>query len=258
MARLSLPTVTLCAVTSVNLDATVEALRSCLNGIDFGQALLLTDADIRQLPPGVDKISIPPLRSGLAYSEFMLRELAAHIDTEHCLVTQWDGFVADPGQWDDRYLQYDFIGAPWPQFSDGHDVGNGGFSLRSRKLLEACRSPGFAVSHPEDVAIGRTNREFLEREHGIRFADRETAARFAFERSRSEGPSFGFHGVFNMVEVLGPERFWQLYDTLDERTAAMTDYRLLMRQAGSGTNGLRRRTRLTVDRAKRLFGRSAG
>ena len=258
MDRLALPTVTLCAVTSVNVEATVAALRSCLRQIKFCDALLLTDREVGDLPAEIRKVPIRPIESGRAYSHFMLCQLAEHIESDHCLVVQWDGFVADPAQWDDRFLDYDFIGAPWPQFSDGHDVGNGGFSLRSRKLLEACRSPDFAVSHPEDVAIGRINRNFLEREHGIRFADRGTAARFSFERSRADQPSFGFHGVFNMVEVLGEERFWELYETLDDRTTIFTDYRLLMRQAGSGSNGLRRRTRLTIDGARRLIQGLAG
>jgi hypothetical protein len=255
--RLDLPTVTLCAVTSVNIEATVAALEHCMRHIRFGEALLLTDGDVGDLPPGIRLVGIDKVGSAPAYSEFMLRELVRHIGSEHCLVAQWDGFVANPGQWDDRFLEYDFIGAPWPQFTDGRAVGNGGFSLRSRKLLEACARPGFAVSHPEDVAIGRINRDYLEQEHSIRFADGECAARFAFERSRGTEPSFGFHGVFNMAEVLGADRFWEIYDTLDDRTTAFVDYWRLIGQTGTGPAALRRKIRFTLDRARQLW-RSAG
>jgi hypothetical protein len=248
VARLELPGVTLCAATSVNVEATVAALRTSMDQILFHDALLFTDSASVGAGDGIRVVPIRRLGSGPAYSEFLLGELSDHIRTDHCLVVQWDGFVIDPGQWDPRFLNYDYIGAPWPQFADGHDVGNGGFSLRSRRLLDACRSPGFVPAHPEDVAIGRANRHFLEREHGIVFADRRTAERFAFERTVPPGPTFGFHGIFNMVPVLGEDRFWSLYQTLDDRSTAAPDYRLLMRQIMRGRQRFRRGVRLTADR----------
>jgi len=187
----------------------------------------------------------------------MLEHLADHVRTEHCLVIQWDGFVINPRQWDERFLKCDYMGALWPQFSDGHEVGNGGFSLRSRKLLEACRSPGFTRSHPEDVAIGRVNRAFLEREHGIVFADIDAAAQFAFERSAPPGPTFGFHGVFNMIPLFGADRFWQTYDSLDDRSTVFHDFRLLMRQLGSGKSAAKRRLELSLDLVRSRLRRSA-
>jgi hypothetical protein len=252
VARLKLPTVTLCAATSVNVEATVAAMRASMDQVDFGEALLFTDVATTKLPRGIRRIAISPLRSGRDYSEFLLGGLAEHVRSDHCLVVQWDGFVIDAVQWDPGFLDHDYIGAPWPQFRDGHDVGNGGFSLRSRRLLEACRSPAFRHAHPEDVAIGRLNRGMLERDHAIRFADRATAERFAFERTVSGSRTFGFHGVFNMIPLLGAERFWALYRTLDDRGTAIADYGLLMRQLGSGKNRSGRRLRLTIDRLKAL------
>lgn len=253
MGCLSLPTVTLCAVASVNVAATVRALQISLGKIDFADCLLFTDASIA---PGaeIQLVSIPKIRSAAAYSEFMLRELVGHIRTEHCLVVQWDGFVLDADAWDPAFLQWDYIGAPWPQFTDGRDVGNGGFSLRSRRLLEACCDPGFQPGHPEDVAICRTNRDLLESGHGIRFADRSIAERFSYERTLPRGPTFGFHGIFNMVSEVGVEEFWSTYMTLDDRSTAGTDFRLIMRQLGAGSNSFRRRLRFAVDGLKRAFG----
>jgi hypothetical protein len=162
--------------------------------------------------------------------------------------------VVDAEQWDPAFLEYDYIGAPWPQFDDGRDVGNGGFSLRSRKLLDACRAPEFVQSHPEDIAICRTNRTLLERQFGIRFADRATAARFSFERSKECAETFGFHGVFNMVSILGPDEFWEIYRSLDDRSTVFTDYRLIMRQLGSRSGELKKQARLTVDRLRHSLG----
>ena len=253
MSRLVLSEVTLCAATSVNLSATILALQECLRQIDFAQSLLFTDGVGANDDPRIRTIAIPSLTSGRAYSDFILRDLVDFITTPHCLIVQWDGFVTNADQWDRAFLDYDYVGAPWPQFDDGFQVGNGGFSLRSRKLLEACRDPRFELAHPEDVAICRLNRDLLEREHGLRFADRATAERFSFERSTPPGPTFGFHGVFNMIPILGADRFWQLYRALDDRSTAAVDYRLLMAQLGAGTDATRRRLQLTRDRVGALF-----
>lgn len=251
---LKLPTVTLCAVSSVNLVATLGALRACLDQVEFAESLLFTDAVEVAADPAIRTVPIARLNSSRDYSRFMQRELGDHIRTEHCLIVQWDGFILDAWQWTPDFLEYDYIGAPWPQFSDGHDVGNGGFSLRSRKLLEACRDPSFREGHPEDIAICRTNRALLESQHEIRFADRATAGRFAVERTAPTGPTFGFHGIFNMSDALGPDRFWQIYSTLDDRRTAFTDYGLLMRQLGRGRDPMARRARLTWDRVANFFG----
>ena len=253
MDRLELPTVTLCAASSVNVPATLAALRSCLNQADFAECLLFTDAAELAADPAIRLVPIARLNSSQDYSRFILRELVDHIRTDYCLIVQWDGFILDAGQWRADFLEFDYIGAPWPQFSDGHDVGNGGFSLRSRKLLEACRDPSFREEHPEDIAVCRTNRDFLESRHGIRFADRSTAGHFSVERSAPASPTFGFHGIFNMSNALGGDRFWQIYSTLDDRRTAFTDYGLLMRQLGRGRDPTARRARLTWDRVANFF-----
>lgn len=251
-ARLALPQVTLCAATSVNLAATVRAMEHCLALIDFGRAVLLSDTAPAKMPQGLEHVPIAPLRSSADYSRFMLRELAPHITTSHCLIVQWDGFILDADAWEPAFFDCDYIGAPWPQFDDGHDVGNGGFSLRSRRLLEACQAPGFAFSaEPEDVVIARRNRLWLETEHGLRFADRVLASRFSFERDRTVTPNFGFHGVFNLPDAIGTDGFWQVYNELDDTGTVWTDFGPLVScMARSGKHGFRRAFRLAADRIR--------
>jgi hypothetical protein len=249
MPRLELPSVTLCAASSVNIDATVEAIRASADRIDFAECLLFTDAAV-SAPAGTRVIPVPRLASGRDYSQFLLHGLVNHIRTPHCLVVQWDGFVLDPGCWDPAFLDYDYVGAPWPQFRDDRDVGNGGFSLRSMKLLQACQDPAFVDGHPEDVAICRTNRELLEQEYGIRFANRDVAGRFAFERTTPLHPTFGFHGVFNMIAVLGIDRFRTLYGMLDDRQTVFRDCALLVRQLKSIRSGKRFGLRIWWDRLR--------
>ena len=88
-------------------------------GVDFIQAQLMTIQD---------------------YSHFCINKLHSYVDTDFCLVFQDDGFILNPELWSADFLKYDYIGAPWPLYigwpTVGSQVGNGGFSLRSKRLLE--------------------------------------------------------------------------------------------------------------------------
>jgi len=240
--------VTVCAVTSVNVAATVRALEACLAEVDFAARLLFTDAPVVPAHPGITVVPIARIGSATAYSAFLLGGLVDHVTTSHCLVVQWDGHILDARRWLPDFLDHDYIGASWPQFGDGHDIGNGGFSLRSRRLMALCRDPGFRASHPEDIAIGRVNRAWLE-DRGMRFAPRALADLFAAERAGDPGTSFGYHGAWNMPRVLGAAAFWDIYRTLDDRGTIRHDFGSIARQVASGPGGLRRVARLTGDQA---------
>jgi hypothetical protein len=95
----------------------------------------------------------------------------------------------------------------------------------------------------------------LESRYGIRFADQGTAERFSFERSPVENPTFGFHGVFNMIPIVGEDRFWALYRTLDDQSTAYVDFHSLWRQFGGSRFATRRRVKLLFDRLSGLFRR---
>lgn len=249
--RLALPEVTLCAVASVNVEATITAMVRTMAQVDCARALLFTDAPVPEMPASIHRIAIPPLRSLSAYSHFVLHRLADWIETSHCLIVQWDGFVAAPDAWEPAFLGCDYVGAPWPQFGDGHDVGNGGFSLRSRRLMLACREPGFHDDgSAEDLVIARVNRRMLEERHGIVFADRGLASRFSRERDGEGLHTFGFHGVFNLPAVIGIEAFWDLYCGLDHRGPVWTDFWPLLRVVAAGRRGLPRALRMALDRVR--------
>ena len=206
MGRPHLGDVTLVAVTSVALAATQAALRHSLGQASFGKALLLSDLQPGDLAgSGIEWRPIPRLASRADYSRFVMGGLAGHIETGHALLVQWDGFVRDGRAWRDEFLDFDYIGAPWPHYRDGMAVGNGGFSLRSRRLLQATATIP-ASDAPEDDTICRKFRPVLERDHGIRFADMDVARAFSYERRHSSGLEFGFHGVFNMLAELSSTR----------------------------------------------------
>ncbi|HEX7857781.1 MAG TPA: DUF5672 family protein [Sphingobium sp.] len=245
-ARLALPHVTLCAVTSVNVAATIRALEVSLEQIDFGACKLFTDAPVRPEHPDIMVVPIRRISSSRAYSDFILMQLVDHIKTTHCLVAQWDGHVLDTECWRMDFLDQDYIGASWPQFTDGHDVGNGGFSLRSRRLMEACRNPEFQPYHPEDVAIGRLNREWLEG-RGMRFAPRALADLFSTERAGDISASFGYHGAWLMPRAIGINKFWQIYAGLDDRSTIRHDFAAIFKQIRQGYGGWKRALSLILD-----------
>jgi hypothetical protein len=205
--------VSLVAVTSIAIPATARALALSQQKLRFGEALFLSDLPP---PPGTPAAwrQIAPISSRHDYSTFMLRELAAHLQTPHVLCVQWDGYVLEPAAWDPAFLEYDYIGAPWPQFEDGMRVGNGGFSLRSRRLVEACTTLPI-TDEAEDVAICRTHRPILERRFGLRFAPESVARRFAYERFAPTGCEFGFHGAFNLIDHLMGEDCSALFAALE-------------------------------------------
>ena len=51
--RLQLPNVTLVAMTSVKVKATIKAMEYSMRGIDFGDAVLITDKKPLGLPKGI-------------------------------------------------------------------------------------------------------------------------------------------------------------------------------------------------------------
>jgi hypothetical protein len=225
----TLPDVTLLTVTDVALPATARALALSQRGLRFGDVLFFSDR-----PPPADTPAtwrpIPPIGSRFEYSRFMLHDLAQHIETSHVLCVQWDGYVLDATRWDPAFLDYDYIGAPWPHFADGMRVGNGGFSLRSRRLVAACATLPIS-NEAEDIAICHTHRRLLEERFGLRFAPEEVARHFAYERMTPTGSEFGFHGGFNMIGLTTSRDRAALFAELEPGLLNRREHREIFRAA---------------------------
>ena len=162
--------------------------------------------------PGVEYIQAPPINTTKDYSDLLLTGLRQYVAGTHVLIIQWDSFILHPELWTNDFLQHDYIGASWPHHPDT-PVGNGGFSLRSVKLLEALESPAITKRHPEDFCICVDNKALLEGEFDIRFAPSNVAEQFAVERSDWH-PAFGFHGFFNFSRALGDAELEHFLDML--------------------------------------------
>ena len=237
---LELPGVTLCCIDTVNHALALRALRASSQGIRFAAIRFITDRSLDEA--GIEVRRIEPLRSRDEYSQFVLKSLLSHVDTPHVLLVQWDGYAVNPDAWRDDFLDVDYIGAKWFWHTDGMRVGNGGFSLRSRKLLEALQDPRVVLVEAEDVTIGRSARPLLEREHGIRYATEAQADAFAFEAAYPIGKPFGFHGLFNFCRVVAAGRAGRARRAFHSRHRALAAAGPARPQLpGHGRNGRRRK-----------------
>jgi Flp pilus assembly protein TadD len=228
---LDLADVTLLCADTANHALALRALDRSRAGIRFGRVVLLTDAVPANVgvPAGIDVAPIAPLRSREDYSTLVLKGLLEHVATSHVLVVQWDGYVVDPAAWDPAFLDTDFIGAKWFWFRDGMTIGNGGFSLRSRRLLDALQDPRIVLHDAEDLTIGRTYRRLLEDEHAVRFATEAQADRFAYEAAYPIGTPFGFHGLFNFARVVPADELATLAATFSDAIARSPQLAQLLR-----------------------------
>lgn len=204
-----LPQVSICAVDTRTPDLALRAICRSRKQLRFADAFIMADRIPEGLEgTGVRFVEIPPIRSVKDYSEVMLTNVFSHFSTSHVLIVQWDGFVVNPDMWNPIFLDYDYIGAVWPRYNDDMRVGNGGFSLRSRRLLEVFFRNELTKSHPEDVCIGRINRRILESRYGFHFASEAIANRFSTEWASAECPSFGFHGFFRFPDFFADEELF--------------------------------------------------
>jgi Protein of unknown function (DUF5672) len=250
-ARLTLNQVTLCAVDTRAPLLALQALQHSIEHVDFGRVLLFTSSDGVRLASGmrgIDAIEIEPLHSGSDYSCWVVQNLPDHVQTSHVLINQWDGFVTHAQAWSDEFLNWDYVGAVWPDQLPGRDVGNGGFSLRSQTFLHAARALRLTDCHPEDQMLCRNHRGGLETTHGIRFAPAALARRFAYENEKPRQPTFGFHGPYNLPFAMNEGELSQLLEQLPDdffrsRDARRLAHALLLRRMPFAAQQLLRRRR---------------
>jgi hypothetical protein len=224
---INLPNVTLVSIdTTKEIDKTLRALYTSMSGINFGAVKIITtkkqiennyslvDDGIVLEEPVVD------IKNYNDYNHYVIHDLHNHVNTSHCLLVQPDGFVLFPEKWNNEWLKYDYIGAPWAYaedayidpFGNHHRVGNGGFSLRSKKFLEVPTKvevpwetnnsdfywmPEGVVNYHEDGNVCVHNRHIFI-EQGCKYAPVEVAVKFSQESRVPECDGiipFGFHYI---------------------------------------------------------------
>lgn len=193
---LELPNITLICLTNKDFDGHKKAITESCKGINWGVVKMIWDEKIT----GIDE-----------WNRKIVYELHHYIDTEFAMLIHADGFPINPQAWRKEFLEYDYIGAPWPLPTDEYSyrtpegelirVGNS-VSLRSKRLMELPERlnlpwHSYYGNTNEDGFLCVHNRKILE-EHGCRFAPLSVAKYFSKEHEIEENKGlepFAFHSL---------------------------------------------------------------
>jgi len=193
---LELPEITLIALTNRDFEGHKKAIDESCKEINFGAVKLIWDEKI-------DSID--------TWNYKMIYELHNYVQTDFAMVIHADGYVIRPDLWRPKFLDYDYIGAPWPLPQDDYSyrtpdgeivrVGNS-VSIRSKRILELPSNlnlewKSYYGNTNEDGFLTCHNRRVLET-NGCRFAPLETAKYFSREHSIPENEgieTFAFHSL---------------------------------------------------------------
>ena len=207
--------ITIVAVADTKIVETINSLKISSKKIKYNQIILLSSKNIDRsyFFKDLKIIRIEPLKSLKDYNHFIIYKLHKYIESSHTLLVQWDGFIINEKKWDEEFLNYDYIGAPFipraknlnysrDKFGDFYSIGNGGFSLRSLNLLKAAskyklKDDKSQTHNHEDGFFSVYHRKFLESK-GLKWAPFSIAKKFAIESPLTFKEffdlPFGFHG----------------------------------------------------------------
>jgi hypothetical protein len=209
---LRLPDVTLVMVETREHKLARLAVEDCLAKVEFGDVLVVTDQPEKFGPHVASSARfhlVPDWPDKLGWSQSWWYDVPPLLKTNFTLNIQWDSWVWDTSCWRDEFYDYDYIGAPW-WYTDGRNVGNGGFSFISTRLkqyLAENRERFPCTTSSDDDLLCRKYRPALE-QAGFDWAPEEVAHEFSFECCRPSETSrhFGFHAMFNWPHVLPEDR----------------------------------------------------
>jgi hypothetical protein len=226
--RLHLPNVTLFVTAGPDLELTLESFERCLKTVDFGGKIFFSEGPKEKIPYYLDYVvPIQPTGSAQNSGIHYFRTLPEMLKTSHILTVDWDAGIVDPDCWTDEFLEYDYIGARWPWLPTGKNIGNSGFCLMSKKLMETVARFDLKSDGIMDADIGQKWRPNLEMA-GFKFPSEALADRFAYERAVPNAPTFGYHGFFNMHRHMSDANMMLLVTKLSDSSVKGVHYLELM------------------------------
>lgn len=191
-------------------QGTIDSLNICCGDLEFYDVKFLSDRIPDNLPDNIKWEYAPKINHINDFNYYMFLELGKHIESSHMLFVHDHAYILHPELWDDDWLQYDYIGAGWKWMPDAyicHETGehirqgNGGFSLRSSKLLNLPKEKGWYLKeeqgwkNEDGQCCIYWRKEMLE--NGINYAPIEVSAIFAYENDIPENINikefFGYH-----------------------------------------------------------------
>ena len=236
MKKIELDQVTLLCISSVNLNNTIYALWRSSRRIKFAEIKLIGNIPPKKMPKWLtfEKAENNILSSINDYSHYCIYSLHKHVKTLFCLKIHADGYVINHRKWKDEFLNWDYIGAPWQisneryidPFGVHQRVGNGGFNLRSKKVIDLPNNVNVvwdinnsdfykhmgANSFNEDGNICVHNRHIFEA-HGVKFAPLSVALNFSVEQKVPEytgEKTFGFHKTLPTKKIYLLDKLWRV------------------------------------------------
>jgi hypothetical protein len=182
----------------------VKAMLYSSRCIDFGEMILIATEKPSELPSSVRFVKSdlePTFQSSCVCTYTIVPYLT---NNDYLLSIHDDGFVINPHLWDDNFLNYDYIGAPWKNEGQRNRVGNGGFVLRSKKFLDLVKNLKYLGKHDD----GELTNDYYDyfTGNGCVYAPVELAMRFSLESKIPEcaydlNNCFGFHGKGDPIQV---------------------------------------------------------
>lgn len=196
---IELPEITLIALGSTNVPGMVNALERSSRDIRWGAVKLVTEVHC----PTIDD-----------WNHAIVFDLRKYVDTKFCMLVHPDGFVVNANSWNPEWLNYDYIGAPWPLPTDDYSyrtpdgeivrVGNS-VSLRSKEMLELPYQlevawHSYFGNTNEDGFLTCHNRRLFQH-FGARYAPIEVAKNFSRELDIPENQEVQFPFAFHLHDT---------------------------------------------------------
>ncbi len=207
--NINIKNMTLVCVATTEVEKASMALRYSMLDINFEKVLLLSNYRPWNIGRNISFERIKKFKNVDEWGEFIIYKLKNFIKTKYILLIHPDGFIVNPDLWDEKFKDFDYIGAPWPKPIDNFsyrtskgeivDVGNS-VSIRSKRLLELPENINlewkkYHGNYNEDGFLCVHNKDILE-SNGIKFANKEIAYKFGIETFLEEFQSkkaFTFH-----------------------------------------------------------------
>lgn len=183
------------------IEREIPSLMHNLKCLPGSQGLIVTD---KLVDTNIRQVELVQGFDYYGFQDYLLYCLFQHVETDYALIVQSDGWCLNPNNWRNEWFEYDYIGAythaayfardktfrtfySWVGMPDPVVVQNGGFSLRSRRFLEAPTKYGIVkhlkdepALYNEDVQLCCWMRPALEKV-GMKFAPKEESMLFSFE-----------------------------------------------------------------------------
>lgn len=207
---------TIVVIDSLNYDATVMALDQTKKIFPDAKVLIFSDKNFYPCDTFVEVRKF----NGHGHSHICLHEVPKYVDTNWALYIQYDGFPTQAHLWDDRFLDYDYIGAEMWDRNQQSVVGNGGLSLRSKKLLDLQIHlkqdiEGEHWDWLEDQLISFKYRNWLESQ-GVTYAPLELARKWSKDFPQGSPDTFGFHAHNLIPEYCSKEFTLEWLNKIDD------------------------------------------